>query len=44
MNFISLVKYGADTIGKYINQASKEQVLAIKNLEANRFFIILVFF
>ncbi len=31
----SLVKYGADTIGKYINQASKEQVLAIKNLEAN---------
>jgi tetratricopeptide (TPR) repeat protein len=32
---ISLAKYGADTIGKYINESSKEQVLAIKNLEAN---------
>jgi hypothetical protein len=31
----SLVKYGSDTIGKYINQASKEQVLAIKSLEVN---------
>lgn len=31
----SLVKYGADTIGKYINQASKEQVFAIKNLQAS---------
>jgi hypothetical protein len=31
----SLAKYGADTIGNYINQASKENVLAIKTLEAN---------
>ena len=28
----SLVKYGADTVGKYINEASKEQVNAIKEL------------
>ena len=28
----SLVKYGADTVGKYINQASKEQVKAINQL------------
>jgi tetratricopeptide (TPR) repeat protein len=28
----SLVKYGADTVGKYINQASKEQVQAINDL------------
>jgi hypothetical protein len=28
----SLVKYGADTIGKYINQASKDQVQAINQL------------
>jgi hypothetical protein len=28
----TLVKYGADTVGKYINQASKEQVLAINKL------------
>jgi len=28
----SLVKYGADTLGKYINQASKEQVQAINHL------------
>jgi hypothetical protein len=28
----SLVKYGADTVGKYINQASKEQVQAINQL------------
>lgn len=31
----SLAKYSADTIGNYINKASKQQVLAIKNLEAN---------
>ena len=29
---ISLTKYGADTVGTYINQASKEQVQAINNL------------
>ncbi len=29
---VSLVKYGADTIGKYINQASREQVQAINQL------------
>jgi len=29
---ISLVKYGADTVGQYINQASKEQVKAINQL------------
>jgi tetratricopeptide (TPR) repeat protein len=29
---ISLVKYGADTVGNYINQASKEQVQAINQL------------
>jgi tetratricopeptide (TPR) repeat protein len=28
----SLAKYGADTVGKYINQASKEQVKAINQL------------
>ena len=28
----SLVKYGADTVGRYINQASKEQVQAINQL------------
>lgn len=28
----SLVKYGADTVGKYISQASKEQVTAINHL------------
>jgi hypothetical protein len=28
----SLVKYGADTVGKYISQASKEQVTAINQL------------
>jgi hypothetical protein len=28
----SLVKYGADTVGKYINQASKEHVQAINQL------------
>jgi tetratricopeptide (TPR) repeat protein len=28
----SLLKYGADTVGKYINQASKEQVQAINDL------------
>jgi len=28
----SLIKYGADTLGKYINQASKEQVQAITHL------------
>jgi len=28
----SLVKYGADTVGQYINQASKEQVKAINQL------------
>lgn len=28
----SLVKYGADTVGSYINQASKEQVQAISEL------------
>ena len=32
---VSLVKYGADTVGKYISQSSKEQVLAIKSLETN---------
>lgn len=29
---VSLAKYGADTVGKYINQASKEQVTAINLL------------
>lgn len=29
---VSLVKYGADTVGKYINQASKEQIQAINRL------------
>jgi hypothetical protein len=29
---VSLVRYGADTVGKYINQASKEQVQAINQL------------
>ena len=29
---LSLAKYGADTVGKYINQASKEQVQAINHL------------
>jgi tetratricopeptide (TPR) repeat protein len=29
---VSLVKYGADTVGKYINQASQEQVQAINQL------------
>ena len=29
---VSLVKYGADTVGKYISQASKEQVDAVNNL------------
>ena len=29
---VSLAKYGADTVGKYINQASKEQVHAINQL------------
>lgn len=29
---ISLAKYGADTVGKYINQASKDQVTAINQL------------
>jgi hypothetical protein len=29
---ISLVKYGADTVGSYINQASKEQLQAIHKL------------
>ena len=29
---VSLVKYGADTVGNYINQASKEQVQAINQL------------
>jgi hypothetical protein len=29
---VSLVKYGADTVGQYINQASQEQVQAINNL------------
>ena len=29
---VSLVKYGADTVGKYISQASKEQVQAINQL------------
>ncbi len=28
----SLVKYGADTVGKYIRQASAEQINAINNL------------
>jgi hypothetical protein len=31
----SLVKYGADSIGKFIQTASKDQIAAIKNLEAN---------
>lgn len=30
---VSLVKYGADTVGKYISQASKEQTDAINHLE-----------
>ena len=29
---VSLVKYGADTVGNYINQASKEQIKAINQL------------
>jgi hypothetical protein len=29
---VSLAKYGADTVGKYINQASKQQVQAINQL------------
>jgi|GEM_PF-2070802 len=29
---VSLAKYGADTVGKYINQASREQVQAINQL------------
>ena len=29
---VSLVKYGADTVGRYINQASKEQIQAINHL------------
>jgi tetratricopeptide (TPR) repeat protein len=29
---VSLTKYGADTVGKYINEASKEQVQAINQL------------
>ena len=29
---VSLAKYGADTVGKYISQASKEQVDAVNNL------------
>ena len=29
---VSLTKYGADTVGKYINQASKQQVHAINKL------------
>ena len=29
---VSLAKYGADTVGKYINQASKQQVHAINKL------------
>jgi hypothetical protein len=29
---VSLAKYGADTVGTYINQAAKEQVQAINNL------------
>ena len=29
---VSLTKYGADTVGKYINQASKQQVQAINQL------------
>ena len=29
---VSLVKYGADTVGNYINQASKEQVQAVNQL------------
>ena len=29
---VSLAKYGADTVGKYINQASREQVQAINHL------------
>lgn len=29
---VSLVKYGADTVGQYINQASREQIEAINNL------------
>ena len=30
---VSLAKYGADTVGKYISQASKEQIAAINHLE-----------
>jgi hypothetical protein len=29
---VSLVKYGADTVGKYIKQASKEQIKAIEQV------------
>jgi hypothetical protein len=29
---VSLIKYGADTVGTYINQASKEQIQAINEL------------
>jgi hypothetical protein len=29
---VSLAKYSADTVGKYINQASKEQIQAINQL------------
>ena len=29
---VSLAKYGADTVGKYVSQASKEQVDAVNNL------------
>ena len=29
---VSLAKYGADTVGKYINQASREQIQAINQL------------
>ena len=29
---VSLAKYGADTVGKYISQASKEQIDAVNNL------------
>lgn len=32
---VSLVKYNADTIGKYINQASDENIQAINNLGAS---------
>lgn len=31
----SLVKYGADTLGKYIQTASKDQIAAVKSLELN---------